>query len=145
MHHNQRNGVCQFNTIIPVRNAIQAVCHRSIKTQQFCGLFPIDVVSCSCQSTAAQRTNIHSLFGVVQSAQIPQQHLYICQQMMCKCHRLCTLQMGIARHYRFGVLFRNIHQCFAEFPHQCPNFCDFCPQIQPQVQCNLVISRTRSM
>ena len=142
MHHDDGKGVCQLDAVVTVRNAVQAVCHRRIKSQQGCGLFPVDVIGRTCQSAAAQRAFVHALCGVVQSAQVTEQHLHIRQQVVCKSHRLRTLQMGVARQYGLGVLFCQLDQYGAQLFHQTTNFLDLVPEIQPEIQCHLVVSGT---
>ena len=142
MHHDDREGIRQLNAVVAVGNAVQTVCHRCIKAQQLRRFFPIDVVCGASQCTAAQRAFVHTLCCVVQSAQITEQHLYICQQVVCKSHRLGTLQMGIAGEHGFGVLFCQLHQHGTQLFHQSADLLDLVPQIQPQIQCHLIVSGT---
>ena len=140
MHHDDGEGICQFNAVVPVGNAVQTVCHGRIEAQQGCGFLPVDVIGCAGQRTAAQRALVHALCGVVQSAQVTEQHLHVCQQVVCKGHRLRTLQVGVARHHGFGVLFCGAHQCHGKPVYQTPHLGDLIPQVQAQVQRHLIVS-----
>ncbi len=77
----------------------------------------VSMVGCACQSAAAQRILVHPLHAVLEAGQVSCKHHSIGQKVMGKTDRLCSLKVGVPRHYSllvFRSLFSNGFQHFLD-------------------------------
>ncbi len=98
-------ALAQLDAEIAVGHAIQTVGAGSRKAQLFSRELAIQRVGGAGQSAGTQRAlGVHAGGGVLQAAQVAQQHPGVSHQRVAKGDRLGALQVGIAGHDGGGVL-----------------------------------------
>ena len=141
MHHAGGHGGAQLDAEIPVGDPVNGVAAGGSKAQLFGGVEPVQRVGSARQRTGTEGAlGVHAGGGVLQTAQIPQQHTGVGHQLVAEGHRLGALQMGVARHDVPGRFLRFIAQNADKLLHLRLQIRAGPPQIQPDVQRHLVVA-----
>ena len=98
VHHQDRQGAHQLQTVVPVRDPVQTVQGDGGEAQGFGLHHPVGFVSGARQGAAADGGHVHASQRVVNAARVPQQHHAVGQQMVAEADGLGPLQMGVAGH-----------------------------------------------
>ena len=96
--------------MVTVRYAVQAVAGGGSKAQPSCQLLAVDFIRRTGQRAAAQRADVQTLQGILQTAFVTRQHLNVGQTPVRKGHRLRALQVGITRHHRVLIILCGLHK-----------------------------------
>ena len=140
MHHQYRYRRTHLNAEIPVRNTVQGVHRYVLKPEQFADLLSVYRISRRRKRTASERHSVHTLVCILESADITDKHLRISHNMMCKCDRLRTLQMRVARHNGVKIFLRNIAENTDKLSYHRDYLVDFIFEIHSYVKCDLIVS-----
>ena len=106
VHHQHGKRTQKFHRKVPVGNAVNAVERDTVEPQQLSFHIPVSLIRSPGQRTAPDRRDVDSLSAVGNPVQISLQHHGIGHHIVAEAHRLRTLQVCIARHDGFLVLFR---------------------------------------
>ncbi|MNT19526.1 hypothetical protein D3C72_1547880 [compost metagenome] len=110
VHHADGGVRQQFQHVVTIRNAVQAITGCRSKAQPTGQLLTVDRVRSAGQCATAQRADVQAFQRILQAAFITRQHFNIGQTPVREGHRLRTLQVGITRHHRILVGFGGFHQ-----------------------------------
>ena len=118
--------------MVAVGHAVQAVTGGGGKAQPACQLFTVDFIRRTGQRAAAQRADVQTFQGILQTAFVTRQHLDVGQTPVREGHRLGALQVGITRHHRVLVVLRGLHQRALQLTVSRQQFANgiFAPQLQ---------------
>ena len=145
MHHQDGQRAQQLQGEIPVRNTVHAVEADAVKAEFSCLQVAVGVIGRPRQGAAADRRDIDPAPAVLQAVEITQQHHRISHHIVAEAHRLGPLQMRIARHDGFGVLFRKIGEHMEKIADESGDFVTLISQIHSQVQRHLVVPAAGSV
>ena len=145
MHHDQGKIRKELDHIISVGYGIHAVEGRAVEAQFSGSIVPVQRIGGACQGAGAQRTVVHALPAVLQTEQIPAEHLEIGSEMMGQGHRLSLLQMGKAGHEGLRILFHDLQDHSEEIFELAVHQIDLRAGIQPHIQGHLVVAAPPGM
>ena len=141
MHHAGGHGTAQLNAEVAVRHTIDGVPAGGGKAQLLGRIKAVQRVGSTGQSTGAQRAlGVHTGGGILQAAQVAQQHPGVGHQLVAESNGLGTLQMSIAGHDVTGPFFGLVTQHGNQFFNLALDMLAGFPQIQADVQCHLVVA-----
>ena len=139
MHGNRAEVKEILQQIVPIRHGIHGVLRGLPEAELLRGIVPVQRIGGSRKGTGSQRALIEAVPGVLQTGQIPAEHLAICAHMMRQCGGLGLLEMGEARHIGFPVFPDDGTQLVLKIGNMPHHGVDFISCIQLHVQGHLVI------
>ena len=95
-----------FRAEVAVGNAVETVAADRREAEQLRREVAVERVGRAGQRAGAERTDVHALCGVLQAADVPQEHLGVRHQVVAEGDRLRALQVRVAGHDRVGVFLR---------------------------------------
>ncbi|OPY82896.1 MAG: hypothetical protein A4E70_00510 [Syntrophus sp. PtaU1.Bin005] len=145
MHHDQRGVKKELRDKIPVGNRIHAVVGYFGKPQQAGDVGPVNGKRGACQGGSPKRHHIDPAMAVPQTRLVTVEHFPVSQEIMGKKDRLSLLQMRITGEDRFRLLPGEIKNDRLEGCHTIEDRHDFGPEIEPDIQCDLIVAASASM
>ena len=141
MHHAGGHGTAQLNAEVAVRYTVDGVPAGGGKAQLLGRIKAVQRVGSTGQCAGPQRAlGVHTGGGVLQAAQVAQQHPGVGHQLVAESNGLGTLQMSIAGHDVTGPFFGLVTQHGNQFFNLALDMLAGFPQIQADVQCHLVVA-----
>ena len=141
MHHAGGHGTAQLNAEVAVRYPIDGVPAGGGKAQLLGRIKAVQWVGGARQCAGPQRAlGVHAGGGILQAAQVAQQHPGVGHQLVAESNGLGTLQMSIAGHDVTGPFFGLVTQHGNQFFNLALDMPAGFPQIQADVQCHLVVA-----
>jgi len=141
VHHADRHGAAQLNAEIAVGHTVDGVAAGGCKAQLLRRVEAVQRVGRARQCARAKRAlGVHAAGGVLQAAQIAQQHPGVGHQLVAEGHRLGALQMGVAGHNvacpLLGLVTKHVDKLFDLALEMLAGG----TQVQPDIQRHLVVA-----
>src|SRR4029077_11389287 len=105
--------------------------------------FPVEHDGRSGERTGTERENIGSLKAITQTVCVPLERLHLREQIMREKDRLCSLQVGVTRHYDINIFFSEHEQRVLQLAQASCYFCDLQFDVETQVERDLVVAAAR--
>ena len=114
VHLAQCDGGYQLDGKVTIAHCIEAVVGHTVEAQLGSDTLAIQGKRGCGQCTRSERTLVRPARRVAETTAVSSQHLLVCQKMVANANRLCTLQVGVARHDVVDVLFCQVDKCTPE-------------------------------
>ncbi len=147
MNRQKGGKTAEFHHKITVSHPVHGILsdHRlimSIYKAQLTGYkFAVQRQCAAGKGTTSQRADVNPHQAVKQSFVITLQHLHVGQKMMCQIHRLCSLQVGVARDEYLAVALAQLDQRVLQVMNLIGQLANFLTQPHAGVQCHLIVTR----
>ena len=145
MERGLHGGGQEFDGEIAVGYRVEAVCHRYVKAQRFCGRGAVDWKRRASERRCAKRRLVQPRSAVGIPAAVALCHLVIGHQMMAQSHRLRDLQMGDTRDDTIGMFRCALNKCRLKCRKSDIDTVDGAAHPKPEIGCNLIVPRPRCM
>ena len=135
----------KINREVAIGHRVDAVLGDAAKAQLARDHAPIDRQGRAGQRARPERHHGGALERLLEPLAIAPEHLDIGQHVMGERYRLRALQMRIAGHHGLDVGARDLDQRAAQSAHERDHCADFVAQIEPQIERDLIVARSRGM
>ena len=145
VHRHDRARRQRLEDEVAIGDRIERVRRRPVEAQRLGRHVAIDRIGRARQRRRPERALVEPPARVAQPAAVASQHLHIGQQMMAERHRLRALQMGEARHDRFGLGIGPFDQRQLQHLDLRQQRIDRIAHIESEIRRHLVVARARRM
>ena len=130
---------------IAVRDRVEGVAADLGEVEELRYVLTVDGEGRSGQGACAERHDIRPPEAVLHPPLVALAHFHVCEHVMGKKDRLGGLQMGVPRHDNPEVLLRLEDQRVDQQVEVSADLDQFVPEVEPDVERNLIVARTTRM